>query len=261
MDRLPASAIRSGAMRCAGLSLLTVLCSGLVADAQPPHGVAFDVATIRRSGPGSGAMALQRVPGGRITTSNLPLERLIAWAFDIAEEQIVGRAPGLGARYDINAKAPNPEPGPGELQRMMQMLLAERFGLRTHRERREGTIYVLTVDERGLKVSPSRVTETGPNPFSVTTAGTLTGTHVTTDMLAKVLSNELKVPVQNRTNYSAFFDFTLRWQPDTGGAPAVADAPSLFTAVREQLGLRLEPQKGPIDVLVIDAVNSSPTPD
>ena len=90
--------------------------------------------------------------------------------------------------------------------------------------------------------------------------GTLSGTRVTTDMLVKVLSNELRVPVVNATAYTGFFDFSLRWRPD-GAVFSSSDpeAPSIFSAVREQLGFRLEPRRMPVDVVVIDAVRLSPT--
>jgi uncharacterized protein (TIGR03435 family) len=94
----------------------------------------------------------------------------------------------------------------------------------------------------------------------MSSAGRLTGTRVTADMLAKVLSNQLGRPVKNATGFASAFDFTLQWTPDT--ASPVADdpqRPSLLTAVREQLGFRLVAKKMPVDVIVIDHVESTPT--
>jgi uncharacterized protein (TIGR03435 family) len=85
---------------------------------------------------------------------------------------------------------------------------------------------------------------------------TLIGTAVTADMLAKVLSNQLGRPVQNQTGFASAFDFTLRWAPDTNTGPT--DRPSLPTALREQLGFRLEAQRRPADVVVIDHVERTP---
>jgi uncharacterized protein (TIGR03435 family) len=90
-------------------------------------------------------------------------------------------------------------------------------------------------------------------------SGSLTGTRVTADMLATVLSNQLGRPVQNMTGFTGVFDFTLRWTPDTGAVPASPDdQPSLFTAIREQLGFRLVSRRIPTDVVVIDHVERTP---
>jgi uncharacterized protein (TIGR03435 family) len=91
-------------------------------------------------------------------------------------------------------------------------------------------------------------------------AGRLTGTRVTADMLAKVLSNQLGRPVKNATGFASAFDFTLQWTPDTTNpVPDDPPRPSLLTAVREQLGFRLVAKKTPVDVIVIDHVESTPT--
>jgi uncharacterized protein (TIGR03435 family) len=91
-------------------------------------------------------------------------------------------------------------------------------------------------------------------------SGTLIGMRVTADMLATVLSSQLGRPVQNTTGFTGSFDFTLSWAPDTGVAPGDGqDRPSLFTAIREQLGFRLVARRTPTDVVVIDHVERTPT--
>jgi uncharacterized protein (TIGR03435 family) len=90
-------------------------------------------------------------------------------------------------------------------------------------------------------------------------AGTLHGTHVTADILANVLSNQLGRPVQNMTKLDGKFDFTLRWAPDTAAAVDFQDRPTLFTAIREQLGFRLVAEKRAVEVVVIDHVEKAPT--
>jgi uncharacterized protein (TIGR03435 family) len=90
--------------------------------------------------------------------------------------------------------------------------------------------------------------------------GSLSGRRVTADMLATVLSNQLGRPVRNMTGFSGAFDFALRWAPDNAVATADGqDRPSLFTAIRDQLGFRLVAQKTPLDVIVIDHVERTPT--
>ena len=221
---------------------------------------AFEVATVKPSGPDSPPMSLQRPPGG-LVTSNTSLAFLVGWAFGLDEGRLYALPRGADtARFDIVAKTPD-NLRPGELQMMMRTLLAGRFGLVAHSEQRNLTSYVLVMDRDALKVGltiPAEVPDA--NPFSTTAAGVLTGRRVTMDMLAKALSSQLSAPVENATRIAGSFDFTLQWQPD--GAP-IGDVsrPSLFTAIREQLGLRLDVRRSPVDVIVVDRLSLTPTAD
>jgi uncharacterized protein (TIGR03435 family) len=244
------------------LAALTVLvcCETLGAQQEGPP--AFEVATIRPSGPESPPISIQRLPGGRLVTSNAPLPMLIQWAYQLDEGRLLGVSAGVNSlRFDVVAKSAEPEPAPGQMQLMMRTLLAERFKLVVHRETRELVAYTLVTDSSGPKVRA--VTMDGPadpNPFKMSDSGSLTGTRVTADMLATVLSNQLGRPVQNMTGLTGAFDFTLRWAPDTAVTPGDSqDRPSLFTAIREQLGFRLVAEKRSIDVVVIDRVERTPT--
>jgi uncharacterized protein (TIGR03435 family) len=185
---------------------------------------------------------------------------LIAWAYGVDDGRLFGVPKGLdGKGFDVVAKAHAQEPVPGQMQLMMRALLAERFSLAVHHETRELTAYSLVTDNGGPRVhvvaSPDRP---DPSPFTMSGAGRMSGTRVTADMLAKVLSNQLGRPVQNDSGFTSAFDFTLLWSPDTA---AVDDPsrPSLLTAVREQLGFRLVAKKTTVDVIVIDRVDSNPT--
>ena len=225
------------------------------------EGPQFEVATIKPSSADSAPISIRRLPGGRFVTSNTPLPMLIAWAYGVDDGRLFGVPKGLDAAFDVVAKASEAEPAGGQVQLMMRALLAERFKLVVHQETRELTAYELVNDTGGPKV---RVVESSnppdPNPFSMSAAGRLTGTRVTTDMLAKVLSNQLGRPVKNATGFASAFDFTLQWTPDTAtGAIDDPQRPSLVTAVREQLGFRLVAKKTPVDVVVIDHVESTPT--
>ena len=229
-----------------------------IAAAQTP---AFEVATIRPSGPDSPPMAIQRQPGGRMVFSNTPLTMLIAWAYGLDERRIVGAPRGAdSARFDVLAQASIPDPPPGQMGLMMRALLTERFGLSAHQEKREIAGYALIVDDGGIKVRVTPSTERpDANPFRMPAAGTLIGTRVNADMLATVLSNQLGQPVENATQLPGVFDFTLQWTPDTGPQADSVSRPSLFTAVREQLGLRLLPRRIAAEVLVIDSLQLTPT--
>ena len=231
------------------------------ASVQPAATPSFEVATIRPSGADSAPQSIRRLPGGRLVTSNTPLPMLIAWAYGVDDCRLFGVPKGVdGTAFDAVAKAPEQEPAPGQMQLMMRTLLAERFGLVVHHETRDLTAYTLVTDSGGPKVHVVELTgRPDSNPFAMSAAGRLTGTGVTVDMLAKVLSNQLGRPVENATGFTRAFDFTLQWTPDTA-VTAIDDPqrPSLLTAVREQLGFRLVAKKTPVDVVVIDHVDSRP---
>ena len=217
---------------------------------------AFEVATVKVSGPDSPPVAIRPLPGGRLEVSNMPLPALIQWAFELDDGRLAGVPRGLDSiRVDVVAQAPDSGPRQG-MPAMMRTLLAERFKLAIHRETRELITYTLVTDTGGAKVHASTDGAPGPNPFRMSDSGTLIGTTVTADMLAKVLSNQLGRPVQNQTGFASAFDFTLRWAPDTNTGPL--DRPSLPTALREQLGFRLEAQRRPLEVVVIDHVERTP---
>ena len=220
----------------------------------------FEVATIKRSVADSPPQSIRRLPGGRLVTTNTPLPTLIAWAYGVDDGRLFGVPRGLdGTGFDVVAKAHEPEPAPGQMPLMMRALLAERFNLVVHHETRELTAYSLITDAGGPKVhavdAPDRPDS---NPFTMSGAGRLTGTRVTADMLAKVLSNQLGRPVQNDTGFAKSFDFTLLWSPDNAPIDD-PQRPSLLTALREQLGFRLLAKKTPVDVIVVDRVDSNPT--
>ena len=236
---------------------------------------AFEVASVKPSDPAS-QISIRR-SGDRLTTSNASLEMLITWAYDIRDDRLFGKPKWLDSvRYDIAAKA-GESLGPGRLQRMMQSLLAARFQLVIHRETRQLPMYAMVVDKNGAKVHLTEAHgDPGQNPFNMTDRGRLTGTQVTAAMLANVLSNQLGRTVQDQTGLQGVFDFKLEWEPDTdaqstnvdGSLAPSTDArsgPSVLTAIQEQLGFKLEPRKGPVEVIVIDHIEScllytSPSP-
>lgn len=235
----------------------------------PPATLAFEVASIKQADPDH-SMSISR-SGNRITFSNYSLEMLIQWAYNIRSDRLLGKPKGLDSvRYDIVAAAAEETLAPGMLNRMMQSLLAERFKLAVHRETKELPYYAMVVDRNGPKVHvEQQMGPAGQNPFHMTASGHLTGAKVSTDMLAKVLSDQLGRFVEDRTELRGVFDFTLDWAPDTN-APFGLDGPatpsaelrngsSIFTAIKEQLGFRLDARKGQVEVVVIDGVENIPT--
>lgn len=228
----------------------------------PAATLSFEVATVKPNN-SNGAVAIRRLPGGRWIASNASLRLLITWAYDITDERLVG-APGWldSARFDITAQSPMETPTRDQLHLMVQTLLADRFNLRMHREHRQLPLYKLEVDAGGPKVHVQVPgTAVSQDPFNMTVLGRLSGTHVTAAMLAKVLSNQLGRFVEDDTGFDSVFDFTLVWRPEGASPqdmPADDDRPSIFTAIREQLGFKLVPDKGPVEVIVVDHVDRHP---
>lgn len=223
----------------------------------------FEVATVKPSDPTS-TIGIRRLPGGRWIASNASLRLLITWAYDVTDERLVG-APGWvdSARFDVAAQSPMESPTRDQLHQMVQTLLADRFNLRIHREPRRLPLYKLEIDASGPKVHVQVPgTAISQDPFNMSVLGRLSGTHVTAAMLAKVLSNQLGRFVEDDTGFDSVFDFTLVWKPEGASPediPADDDRPSIFTAIREQLGFKLVPHKGPVEVIAIDHVERRPT--
>jgi uncharacterized protein (TIGR03435 family) len=224
-----------------------VLSSGAQAQSPP----AFEVASIRRNL--SGGMNTQiNLSPGRLTVTNGSLKTLIRNAYDILSFQLTGELRWLDAdMYDIVATT-----GTGgkisqdQFQRLLQSLLADRFRLRVHWETRETSVYALLPDKNGPKLHPGSATQ-GPGINTQKGLGRvhMQGTAEPISILAGNLGNQLGRFVLDKTGLPGVYDWVLEWSPDPA---ADASLPSLFTALREQLGLRLEAQKGPMEMLVID---------
>ena len=220
---------------------------------------AFDIASIKPADPRAEEASIKR-SGMRLTISGYTPRMLIECAFDVRDDRLLGRSKWLdSARYDIVAQTPE-QPRFGELQLMMRSLLKERFGLVIHHEQRNLPFFALLIDTGGPKVRVSDA-ERGPakNTFSMSEPGHLRATRVTATMLANVLSNQTGRSVQDFTGLKGIFDVTLAWAPEDAASPEPEDPlPSIFSAVREQLGLKLESRRGLVDVLVIDQLANSP---
>jgi uncharacterized protein (TIGR03435 family) len=221
---------------------------------------AFEVASIKpnRSGAESNVNSL---PNGRLSVTNESVRDLIRLAFGVKDYQIA-RAPRWidAERYDIEAKTDRPTGRDlEELQALLRQLLADRFQLAAHRETKEGPVYLLVVAKSGPKMTRND----GKGASTRSACGHLAGKRLTMDTVATVLSRHFERDVINRTGLEGKYDFELNWTPDAGPCPASEDAagagetgsrPSIFTAIEEQLGLKLEPSKQPVGILVIDHV-------
>ncbi|HEV3196862.1 MAG TPA: TIGR03435 family protein [Bryobacteraceae bacterium] len=240
--------------RLAAIGVLAlVLAAGV--RGQPPQ--QFEVAVIRPSlAATNGGTSFNVFEGGRLRIINEPVKLLIRAAFQIQNAQIAGGPEWLESdRYDIEAKTGRPEKiEPGQMSPLLQGLLADRFNLKFHREMRELTVYALVV-EKNQRSGPKLKASTEGAGTAMNTHGgpgksqQLVGTAVSMGALAGYVGNRLGRIVVDKTGLSESYDFTLEWAPD--GAPETS-VPSLVTALQEQLGLKLESQKSPMEVLVID---------
>jgi uncharacterized protein (TIGR03435 family) len=227
-------------------------------DAQrPPE--KFEVASIKPSSPDSGTET-RRYPGGRFTASGVTLNALIQRAWNVKSFQVTGGPAWVNSqRYDVNAKASlDGNVSGGQLMPLIQALLAERFQLRIHRETRELPIYSLVVRKSGPKLQPTTAA-TGPTWSK--TPGLLIGQKISMEMFATdLLEAQLDRVVTDHTGLKGEFDVRLTWMPvdiaandPDGPLPTNPDGPSLFTAIQEQLGLKLESTRGPVEIIVIES--------
>jgi bla regulator protein blaR1 len=244
-------------------TLATLAAVWLAQAAQPPS---FEVATIKRnmSGESDGAMGFQ--PGGRFHAVNFDTRRMIAIAYGtgrrLQPQQVIGGPDWLSRdRYDVTAKvsqelaAGSPEQLFPQLPLFVQSLLQERFKLRVHHEMREIPVYVLEFARKDRSLGPGFArasADCGVTPEACrfrTTPGRARGGVVAMPTLTNFLAGAVDRFVVDRTGLDGTFRVELDWSPDQ-----VGDAPSIFTAVQEQLGLRLNAGRAPVDVLVIDHV-------
>ncbi len=221
----------------------------------------FDVATIRPANPDATSGSIRPLPGGfGYHADNIPVKLMISLMYRIPMRQIQGGPEWLeSAKYDIEAKADRSY-SVDDLHVMFQNLLAERFGLRFHREEKIGPVYTLTVDKSGLKMKLNESPEDFKIPMNFGAEGTV-GRRVPMPYLCWWLGQQLQSderPVVDHTGLTGKYDFTIRFARELP-LGTIRDnegdqEPSIFEALREQLGLRLVPEKGPVEDLVIDAV-------
>ncbi len=237
----------------------------MAADANP----SFDVATIKPNNSGAPHMQGLNVRGRNFTTRNSSLQDLIEFAYNVQANQIIAAPDWFDKdRYDI-AAVPDQEgvPNPEQLRIMMRKLLADRFKLTFHHDKRELSAFVLTVGKSGQKLTPTQMN--GPLPgmgFAPAKGGMtlriMNGTMG--DFTSFLQSTVLDRPVVDQTNLAGKFDLSFAFAPDEtqfNGHPPIPKptddaeaAPSLFDAIQQQLGLKLEAKKTPVDVIVIDHV-------
>jgi uncharacterized protein (TIGR03435 family) len=220
--------------------------------------IEFEVASIKPAAPGRDGGRVRTLPGGQtFTASNVALKNLIMTAYSLRADQVSG-GPGWvnSDGYDIEAKANRPS-SPDELMLMLQTLLTDRFKLILRDDKKVQPVYALALEKAGPNMKQNK-NRSEPLFFPVG-LGHYTASNVSMSYLAWSLGrfSDVGRVVVDKTGLSGGYDFELQFTPEQN-APNPQDAvppdsgPSLFTAVREQLGLRLESTKEPVDFFTID---------
>ncbi len=228
--------------------------------------LAFEVATIKPSNPEvrGQSILVGRGGGNMFTTTNTTLNDLITFAWDLHARQIVNGPSWLESeRFDVTAKPEQPGiPNATQLRAMEQKLITERFGLVFHKEKRDLSAYVITVVKSGHKLTKNDSGGILPG-FGGRGPGAIGVRNTTMTEFASFLQGRLfDRPVVDQTGLSGKFDFQLEWRPDQltgqpGGTPLPPEVEArsdIFNAFQEQLGLKLESTKAPVEVYVIDKV-------
>jgi uncharacterized protein (TIGR03435 family) len=252
----------------------------------------FEVASIKPNRSGDMFIRIMFQPG-RFTANGVTTKHLITMAYNVKDFQVSG-GPGWinSERYDIEAKEPDsiaeelpklpPDQREEQSRLMIQALLADRFKLKLSHTTKELPVYALVIAKTGPKLQEAKPDDNYPTGMKGPdgrahpgmmrmSPGELTGQGIGVKFLVRLLSQQVGRDVLDQTGLKGNYDFTLKWTPEPGegmmlgGAeggnpppesapPPESSGPSIFTAIQEQLGLKLEPAKGPVEVLVIDHV-------
>jgi uncharacterized protein (TIGR03435 family) len=256
-----------------GVLIVGAFCAGSPGRAQTPatatNPLKFEVASLKPSqaDPAVRGGGIRPAPGGqRYIGTNATLRLFITVAYGVKGDQIEGGPDWMDtARFDMNGVAAK-QSNIDELHSMLQDLLADRFKLRFHRETKQLPVYALTVDKDGPKLHARESANAGEPWVDVTAERmlqmTLRSKVVTMDYFAFRLSQLLDRPVINLTKLPGSFDFDLKYTREAppglpenamiNGQPVDTSGPTIFEAVRRQLGLKLESQKGPVQIIVVD---------
>ena len=241
-----------------------------VGHTQSASPAAFEVASVKQNKSGDKGYSLPPPVGGRLLLMNVPLSMLVEYAYHLQDFEVTGtRGWMVSERYDVDAKADG-KTTEDEARRMLQSLLADRFKLKVHKEPKDLPSYALTIAKGGLKMkqssgecpppSENSTSQTPCGGFRLFQRRQLSGEKVPVAELRDILSTLTGRTIIDKTGLKGVFDISLKWTPDevlaVGAEAGAADGPSdgsLFSALQEQLGLRLESQKGSIQILVVDA--------
>lgn len=223
---------------------------------------AFEVASVKPTGrPPSSSSTGWTVSHGTFTAHDAWVRAMVAVAYGVHAAQVHGGPAWIDTeQYDVIAKAGSTDVSLDQMRPMLRTLLAERFKLVAHHETQEGHIYALIVGNSGSKMQEARDAE--KTYVSAVGKGHLICTRMNMLGLVITLSNMLGTPVIDKTGLTGFYEFSLEWtdplsRPANGSAQPLDAPPDIFAAVQDQLGLKLEARKGPVEIVVIDHIEKA----
>jgi uncharacterized protein (TIGR03435 family) len=246
--------------------LMTVLVMAVFV-ALPGHAQSFEVASVRVGAPipvgENYNINLGTVSHGTLTLTNTTLADCLRFAYSLTSDSLIAGPDWVKSkenRYTIIAKAAPEATGTSrdEMLRMLQVLITERFKLEFHREPREMNYYALVPSKKGPKIELAKTD--GPGPNESNGGGRIVRRQLSMLMLATLIARfELRgSTVLDETGLKGLYGVNLQWTPGADSNGDGSAGPSLFTALQEQLGLKLEAKKGPVEVMVIDHAEKNP---
>jgi uncharacterized protein (TIGR03435 family) len=222
----------------------------------------FEVATVKPTDPAFGGIMMS-LKGGKFSAKGFTLKDLIAYAYQLDARQITGGPKWMDSdRFDVLGKPEKQGPLSRDAARvLLRALLTDRFQLRIHRETKEMPVYVLTVGRNGSRMKARTEGDGGESTRMTFQGAKATGRNVSARVLAEELGSMVfDRPVLDRTGLTGNFDFDFRWRPEPDqfgktGAHVAGDPndPDIFTAIKEQLGLRIDSQKAPAEIIVVES--------
>jgi uncharacterized protein (TIGR03435 family) len=220
----------------------------------------FEVASLKPASPGEQGESIRPAQGGkRYTGVNRTLRQFLLTAYGIRPDQISGGPAWIDTPgFDLNAEAESPS-NIEELHMMLRNLITERFKLQLHTEKKERAVYALVPGKNGVKMQPDPANNAGDRRI-VQGMGKVSAKFASMEYFAFALSLILDRPVIDRTGLTGEYDFELSWTPDplsepgriSGRTSSGSDAPPIFEALEQQLGLKLVSQRAVVETLVID---------
>ncbi len=240
--------------------------------AQTDSKAVFEAASIKMSAARGGGGHSHENDSPGLLRASMTLKSYVVAAYGVKPYQVSGGPEWVDdSTYDIVAKLENARDDQfpanltprqrsvaenRRLHEALQALLAERFQLKIHHETKEMPAYALTVAKSGFKLKESASTKgCGTNSNGNGVSVKLTATCIDMAALSSFLTRQMGRPVANLTNLAGLYDFTMEWTPDDLKSVASADQPalpSLFTALQDRFGLKLEPRKAPVDFIIVD---------
>jgi uncharacterized protein (TIGR03435 family) len=254
-----ARSVALAAIGTAAVMACLVLAPAIRAQSPPK----FEVASLKPSPPAAGDkiyINLGSYRNGTLTLTNALLADCLRYAYSLTNNEQLSAPDWVlskNIRFDIVAKAPA-DATVDQIRPMLQTLLTERFRLVTHKQQKELSYEPLVVGKKGAKVQAARTdSDASGNAFLI---GKIISNHISMTMLATLLSRFTGQTVIDMTGLKGEYDVKLEWAPDKpiGGAADVADGPSIFGAVEQQLGLKLDVRKGPVEILLVDSAEKTP---